>query len=306
MSPEHPPPWTYSRSAAVLPLALHDLADLLFRRGGDLDCDHAFLPRNERARAVKGLPGSVALAPLPTAEAYLGGDRSSDTAMCRLFGLLGNGVTPAEPWLLDTDRALLRQAHVTDEEAQPDGWGVGWFTERRVLRVEKGIGAASSPGEVDRFRTVARAAHGPLAIAHLRKASNPMGLPKERLIGLENSQPFLHGSTMFAHNGSIQFPRETRAFLGEYESMVKGVNDSEVLFWLLIRHLDSATDPVEAFDGTVADLVRVWRDKGSPDGGPYTGLNVIFSRGPNELWAFCQSLGEHGTGLLDRTTRTTR
>jgi predicted glutamine amidotransferase len=221
--------------------------------------------------------------------------------MCRLFGLLGNGGTPAEPWLLETDRSLLNQANVTEAETQGDGWGVGWFNERRAVQVERGIGGASSPSEVDRFRRAARAAHGPLAIAHLRKASNPMGLPKERLIALENSQPFVHGSTLFAHNGMIPFPRETRAFLGEYEPMVRGVNDSEVLFWLLIRHLDTAPDPVQAFDGVVTDLVRVWRQKGSPPGGPYSGLNVVFSRGPNELWAFSQYLGEHSPALLDRS-----
>jgi predicted glutamine amidotransferase len=221
--------------------------------------------------------------------------------MCRLFGLLGNGRTPAEPWLIDTDRALLLQADVSEDRRQSDGWGIGWFTDRRAPRVERGVGGAASPGEVERFRTAARAAHGPLAIAHLRKASNPMGLPIERLIGFENSQPFVHDSTMFAHNGMIPFPRETRAFLGELEPMVKGVNDSEVLFWLLVRHLGRAQDPVQAYADAVADLVRVWRDKGSPSGGPYTGLNVIFSRGPNELWAFCQSLGDHGKGLIDST-----
>jgi predicted glutamine amidotransferase len=221
--------------------------------------------------------------------------------MCRLFGLLGNGRTPAEPWLLDTDRSLLRQADVSAETCQADGWGIGWFSDRRDIRVERGVGGAASPNEVERFRTAARAAHGPLAIAHLRKASNPMDLPRERLIGFENTQPFVHDSTMFAHNGMIPFPRETRAFLGEFEPMVKGVNDSEVLFWLLARHLGSAQDPVQAYAGTVADLVRVWRDKGSPEGGPYSGLNVIFSRGPNELWAFCQSLGDHGSALMDKT-----
>ncbi|HXQ94778.1 MAG TPA: class II glutamine amidotransferase [Thermoplasmata archaeon] len=221
--------------------------------------------------------------------------------MCRLFGLLGNGVTPAEPWLLETDRSLLNQSNVAAEEAQTDGWGIGWFNDRRGLNIERGIGGASSPSEVDEFRRAAKAAHGPLAIAHLRKASNPMGLPKERLIALENSQPFAHGSTLFAHNGMIPFPRQTRALLGEYESMVRGVNDSEVLFWLLVRHLDTAPGPVQAFDGVITDLVRVWRDNGAPVGGPYSGLNVVFSRGPSELWAFCQYLGEHGTGLLDRT-----
>jgi len=65
--------------------------------------------------------------------------------MCRLFGLLGNGVTPAEPWLLETDRSLLNQSNVAAEEAQTDGWGIGWFNDRRGLNIERGIGGASSP-----------------------------------------------------------------------------------------------------------------------------------------------------------------
>ncbi|MCI4325364.1 MAG: class II glutamine amidotransferase [Thermoplasmata archaeon] len=220
--------------------------------------------------------------------------------MCRLFGLLGNGVTPAEPWLVDTDRSLLRQADVSEVERQSDGWGIGWFTERRTVHLEKGSGGASTPGEIAQFRAAARSAHGPLAVGHLRKASNPMGLPPERLLGRENTQPFSHGSTLFAHNGMIPFPRETRPLLGKYESMVQGVNDSEVLFWLLAKHLDSSADPVQAYSRAVADLLWVWTEQGSPSEGPYSGLNVVFSRGPNELWAFCQYLGEHGPGLLDR------
>lgn len=220
--------------------------------------------------------------------------------MCRLFGLLGNAGTPAEPWLVGTDRSLLNQSNVSEVERQPDGWGIGWFTERRAVRIEKGVGRASAPSEVERFRAAARAAHGPLAIAHLRKASNPMGLPHDRLVGLENTQPFVHGSTMFAHNGAIPWPRETRALLGKYESSVLGVNDSEVLFWLLAKHLDDAPDPLHAYVRTLADLAQVWTEQGAPKSGPYSGLNVVLSRGPNELWAFCQSLGEHGPGLLDR------
>ena len=220
--------------------------------------------------------------------------------MCRLFGLLGNGGSPAEPWLVDTDHSLLKQANVPGTERQTDGWGVGWYDDRGALRVEKGVGGAASPSEVDRFRAVARAAHGPLAIGHLRKASNPMGLTKERLIGFENSQPFFQGTTLFAHNGAIPFPRETRAFLGDYEKLVRGVNDSEVLFWLLQHHLDATPDPVAAFTRTVTDLGRVWREKRSPPRGPYSGLNILLSRRPDELWAFCASLGEHGPALLSR------
>ena len=32
---------------------------------------------------------------------------------------------------------------------------------------------------------------------------------------------------------------------------------------------------------------------------PYTGLNVILTRGPEEMWAFCHWKGEHGTGFFD-------
>jgi len=219
--------------------------------------------------------------------------------MCRLFGLLGGSLTPAEPWLLSTDRSLLAQSNATPETAQRDGWGIAWYPETRTPRVVKGVGGAFEPGELERFSGAARLAKGPVAIAHLRHASNPMGLPKARLVGLENCQPFAFQSYLFAHNGEIRFPRQTRPYLGKFESRIKGVNDSEVLFWLFVKHLETLGEPLLAYERTVADLVQVWVEQGGPPEGPYTGLNVLFSRGPNELWAFCHWRGEHGGGLLD-------
>ena len=222
--------------------------------------------------------------------------------MCRLFGLLANAATPAEPWLVSTDRSLLAQAHVSEATAQKDGWGIAWYPpQSRNPRMEKGVGGAYEDGESERFRRAAREAKGPVALGHLRHASNPMGLPHDRLIDLANSQPFTFGSSIFGHNGMIPFPRETRPLLGEFESRVRGVNDSEVLFWLLVRHLETCGDPLLAYRKTAADLVGVWEAKGRPSGGPFTGLNVIFSRGPNELWAFCQSIGSHGSSFFDVT-----
>jgi predicted glutamine amidotransferase len=219
--------------------------------------------------------------------------------MCRLFGLLGGPMEPAEPWLVTTDRSLLAQSNVNPEMRQSDGWGIAWYPSTRVPRVEKGIGGAYEPHERDRFVQAAKLATGPVVLGHLRHASNPMGLPHERLIALENSQPFVHGSTLFAHNGSIQFPGETRALLGKFEGRVQGVNDSEILFWLLVKHSEETGDPLGAYTRTVADLVKVWNEKGRPEVGPYTGLNVVFSRAPNELWVFCHWLGEHGGSLSD-------
>lgn len=220
--------------------------------------------------------------------------------MCRLFGLMASAATPAEPWLVSTDRSLLAQSNVTEATAQTDGWGIAWYPgQSRVPRIEKGPRGAFEPGEVEQFRRAAAGARGPVVIGHLRRASNPMGLPHARLIDLANSQPFTHGSTIFAHNGMIPFPRETRPLLGRFEERIRGVNDSEVLFWLLVRHLETCGDPLLAYRETAADLVSVWEAKGRPARGPFSGLNVLLSRGPNDLWAFCQSLGEHGGSLFD-------
>ncbi len=219
--------------------------------------------------------------------------------MCRLFGLLGNGRSTAEPWLATSERSLLRQSDASSAQIQTDGWGIAWVTPGEPRHLEKGIRGAHEPGEIERFRAAAHRARGPLVMAHLRKASNPMKLPEDRLRALENSQPFAFRQTLFAHNGSIFFPRETRPLLGAYEEKVQGINDSEILFLLLLKRLDEIPEPVAAYSRVMADLFRVWQERGSPRGGPYSGLNVLFSRGPEELFAFCNSRGEHGTGLLD-------
>jgi predicted glutamine amidotransferase len=219
--------------------------------------------------------------------------------MCRLLGLLGNAQSSGQPWLVDSDHSLLKQADGSTKQIQSDGWGIAWVAPGEAVHLERGSHGAYEAGEVERFRSVASRARGPLVFGHLRMASNPMGLPRERLLAVENSQPFSYRQQLFAHNGSIMFPRETRPFLGEYESKIQGVNDSEVLFYLLLRHLDQVREPVAAYSRAIGDLFRVWHEKGSPRVGPYSGLNVLFSRTPEEIWAFCLYRGEHGTGLLD-------
>jgi predicted glutamine amidotransferase len=205
----------------------------------------------------------------------------------------------ADTWLVRSDRSLLAQSNASLATAQRDGWGIAWFTEGGRTRVEKGVGGAFEPEERPRFVRAAAEASGEVVIGHLRHASNPLNLPRERLLALENSQPFATHSTLFAHNGSIPFPVETRPFLGKHESQVRGVNDSEVLFWLLVRHAEETGDVLGAYVRTVEDLVRVWQGLGRPAVPAFSGLNVIFSRGPNELWAFCRWTGNHGGGLLD-------
>jgi predicted glutamine amidotransferase len=218
--------------------------------------------------------------------------------MCRMMGLLAPRPASAEHWLLETDHSLLRQSNGAPRSLQADGWGIAWSDQGGVQAV-RGTGPVFEVGEVDRFREGAHRARAPMIIGHVRKASNPMDLDHGRLIMPENIQPFVSGSTVFVHNGTVPFPTETRSKLGPYQGSVRGLNDSEVLFWLLMRHLDETKDPVSAYARTVGDLIDVWRAEGAPPKGPYTGLNILLSRHPGELWAFCQFRGEHGTALLD-------
>lgn len=223
--------------------------------------------------------------------------------MCRLFGMLTTQPESAESWLTRADRSLLAQSNASPETAQTDGWGIAWFSDGGRTRVEKGVRGAFQPGERERFERAAKDASGDLVIGHLRHASNPLRLPPEQLLGLENSQPFSTHTTLFAHNGAIPFPTETRPFLGVHEPKVKGVNDSEVLFWLLSRNAEETGDVLGGYVHTVEDLVRVWQSVGRPKGPAFSGLNVLYSRGPEELWAFCLWTGDHGTGLLDSSRR---
>lgn len=223
--------------------------------------------------------------------------------MCRLFGMLTTRPESAAPWLLSTERSLLAQSNVPSETAQKDGWGIGWFDEGGRARVEKGTGGAFEESERDRFARAARSAAGSLVVGHLRHASNPLQLPRERLIALENSQPFENHTALFAHNGMIPFPIETRPMLGVHEPEVRGVNDSEVLFWLLVRNTEETGDPLVGYMRTVEDLVRVWQGLKRPPIPPFSGLNVLYAPSPNELWAFCEWTGDHGTGLFDHGRR---
>jgi predicted glutamine amidotransferase len=221
------------------------------------------------------------------------------TVMCRLFGLLSQDVISGRRWLIDSERSLLKQSNHNPEGLQRDGWGIGWYDETNRIHTQKGIGGAFEPREKEHFRLAAGSAKSRVVVGHLRHASNPMQLPEEKLRGLVNSQPFDDGRVLFAHNGSIPLPVQTRSLLGALDSQVKGVNDSEVFFWLLVKHLHETRNPLNAYAASQRDVVRIWEQEGRPGEHPYSGLNVILTTGPTEMWAFCAYVGEYGTHLYD-------
>lgn len=78
------------------------------------------------------------------------------------------------------------------------------------------------------------------------EGQQPRGLPSEMLIGLENTQPFSWGRYVFAHNGTLYVPDEAAILLGDYRRLVRGANDSEVYFALLVKETEENGDVVEA------------------------------------------------------------
>ncbi|OGR90437.1 MAG: hypothetical protein A2992_01840 [Elusimicrobia bacterium RIFCSPLOWO2_01_FULL_59_12] len=186
---------------------------------------------------------------------------------------------------MDAPTSLFVQSHIDKKRKQGDGWGIGWFESGRP-RVFK----SPRPMYRDkaRVRLAARQAKGKVLLGHVRWASNPLKLPRRELIGLPHTQPFRHGSWLFVHNGTLYISREVKAALGPWAKHVKGKNDSEVLFYWLLKHLNMR-EPVRAVRSSIKGLHRIWdacRRRYPIYRHPYHGLNWVLTNG-RLLLAFC-------------------
>jgi len=195
-------------------------------------------------------------------------------------------------------KSLLAQADAVKGRFQDDGWGIGFFGAAPVVK------KSHRPARLEReaFSAAAAAARSRVVVAHLRDASNPAGLPKARLLGAANTQPFAADGWLFAHNGTLFIKDEIRSLLGKYAAKVKGANDSEVLFWQVRKMLDAYGSPATALEMALDEIRTVWiscRDKYPGRPAPYRGLN-IFLASPDSLTVLChyQPRKEGGKGAL--------
>ncbi len=217
--------------------------------------------------------------------------------MCRLFAALSIEPSDAENYLLDAECSLYKLSHVQSGSLQRDGWGVAYYANNRpiVRKSEKPV-----YDEPDKFRIVSQEARSNIIVAHIREASNPRGLPVNQLIGIENTQPFSSENYVFAHNGTINLPIELEEELGEYRAKIRGVNDSEVYFWYLMKEIHSGKDPVQAFYSSVDMMDNLWskfRHSHKDKSYPYVGLNTILTDG-RKLYAFSRFHNEYGNSEL--------
>ncbi|MDO8806102.1 MAG: class II glutamine amidotransferase [Elusimicrobiota bacterium] len=206
--------------------------------------------------------------------------------MCRITAAISNRPASGRDLLYGNPKSLLAQAGAVKGRFQDDGWGIGFY-RGPVPAVVKSPGPARL--EKPAFEAAADTAVSRVTVAHLRDASNPAGLPKARLISRNCTQPFSADGLVFAHNGTLFIKDEIRALLGKYASKVKGANDSEVLFWQVVKMLDAYGSPEAALAMALDEIRTVWtscRDKYPGRRAPYRGLN-IFLASADSLTVLC-------------------
>lgn len=183
--------------------------------------------------------------------------------------------------------SLYAQSKIDPRRPQGDGWGLGFYINGS-LKTVKSVKPIFE--EYERFRSIVNNISSTVIIAHVRRASNPRGLPKEKLLSIENSQPFSYKNYVFAHNGVINLPDEMADLLGDWQLNIKGLNDSEVYFWYIMKEISEGGSIPRALRNFQRDLVRVWsenRDKYPDKDRPFIGLNIVFSDG-KKLYAYCK------------------
>ncbi len=113
--------------------------------------------------------------------------------MCRLYCMRSNYPRKVECELIGAQNALIVQS-LQDERgmSNPDGWGLASYRNGEPC-VDRQIEPAYAD---EAFRWAAASVHACDVMAHVRRGTVG-GLR------LENTHPFVHGSWMLAHNGTV-------------------------------------------------------------------------------------------------------
>lgn len=207
--------------------------------------------------------------------------------MCRLFGMLSRGATNAVKYLLEDPCSLYAQSNVNPERLQGDGWGIGFYVDGALNLIKSDRPVYE---ECEAFTSAVRQADSEIVLAHVRRASNPRRLPRDRILSIGNSQPFKYRNYLFAHNGTITIPDEVAECLGDWKQKIQGLNDSEVYFWCIMKAMADGSSFTGALGKFQEDLIELWRrkrEKFPSIDRPYVGLNALLSDG-EKLYAYCK------------------
>jgi len=209
--------------------------------------------------------------------------------MCRLFGSLSAGEIDFESHLISSKTSLLAQSDANPKRLQGDGWGIGQLAP--FGRPSIVISTEPIYQEKRRFAEEVGRVTGNTVIAHIRRASNPRGLARSAIIRPPNQQPFSYKKWLFAHNGTVRIPNEVLPMAGRHRRLMKGNNDSEVFFRLLMNSIEKTGSVRDGVSQTVDSLWKAWKEAPAEvrkkQELPYVGLNFILSDG-ERLYSLCK------------------
>jgi predicted glutamine amidotransferase len=209
--------------------------------------------------------------------------------MCRLFGSLAAGEIDLQSHLLSSKTSLLAQSDANRERLQGDGWGIGHYSESGHPLISLSIRPVFR--EKKRFAEAVGKVSGKTVIAHVRRASNPGDLARSALLRPENQQPFSYKRWLFAHNGTLRIPTQVLLMAGRHRRLMKGNNDSEVFFRLLMNSVEKKGSVGDGISDAVDAIWKAWKKAPAAvrkkQKLPYVGLNFILSDGEG-LWAMCK------------------
>jgi predicted glutamine amidotransferase len=208
--------------------------------------------------------------------------------MCRMLSIVSRNTISTDIlkyYVFDSERSIIKQSRFNPERLQRDGWGIAYYKKRPVV--------FKSPNPVYDEKEILEEKISDISsnffLIHIRNASNPNKLDRDKLIGYENTQPFLSNSYIFSHNGTLSIVNDVFENLGRYKKYVKGVNDSEVLFWHFIKHMDAYGDPKTSLYMMRDEINTIWisvKKDYKKLKKPYNGLNVFVYDG-NKFFALC-------------------
>lgn len=168
--------------------------------------------------------------------------------MCRWLAYSGPRLS-LNMLLFEPENSLIRQSLAASNSVVPtngDGFGLGWYDEYP----EPGLFRDTVPAWNDtNLKSVARHIRSGLFFAHVRASS---GSSTSR----DNCHPFVNGSSMLMHNGSVGGYGKIRRDLEHliptdlYHAR-QGTTDTEAFFLLALGH-GLAEDPVAALARTTA------------------------------------------------------
>jgi len=177
--------------------------------------------------------------------------------MCRLFGVIANQKIDIEYSFFRADEKPFKEF----SKEHPDGWGIGWFDNRKTKIYKQGYGKKYDFDKVKKVRSK-------IIISHVRKATTGDK-------STQNAHPFEFKNWLFVHNGSVERKCLLKLLADSYTKLTSQT-DSEVYFHLVMQEIKNTGDVIEGAKSTIKKVKEC---------GGYSGLNFIMSDGEN-LYAY--------------------